>query len=117
VNSLSVSVERKEFDGHPYTVVVLVGQLADVIARRRMRRALESSARQGPHHLVLDLTGLELVDPAALHELVKASHTVRGLGGEIAMVGPRPEVAEIIQRAGADQLIPLYGSAEEAVTA
>lgn len=117
MSPLSVSVERKEFKGHRYTVVVLAGQLADVISRRRMRWALESSARQGPRHLVLDLAGLESVDPTALYELVKASHTVRGLGGEIAMVGPRPEVAEVIRLAGADELIPLYGSAEEAVTA
>ena len=116
MSSLSVAVEAREHAGRPYTMVTLAGQVADVIARRRLGRALETCAHDGPRQLVLNLAKLESIDSAAVRELVKASQIARALGGGLAIFGLRPEIAETIELMGADQLIPLYDTAEEALT-
>lgn len=65
--------------------------------------------------MVVNLAELESVDPAAVGELVKASQVVRGLGGELSIIGLRSDMAEMLRMTGADQLIPLYDTAEQAL--
>lgn len=114
-SQLSVSAEARKRAGRPYKLITLAGRASDGTGRRQLREALDTHAHQHPRYLVVDLAELESIDAAVLHELVRASVVVRGLGGGLALVRPRPDVEQMLRLSGADRVIPLYGSLEEAL--
>jgi anti-anti-sigma factor len=95
-------------------VVSLSGR-ADAAARKRLRAALASHTRWAPGYLLVDLSGLGVLEMAALRELVRARYVIYGMGGVLALISPRPEVERLLRLSGADQLMPLYTSTEEAM--
>jgi anti-anti-sigma factor len=113
---LSVSTENAEHAGQPYTVVRLAGWADGEAARQQLRETLAARAHHGPRALVVELSQLESIDFRTLRELVKVNHLVNGLGGTLSLACPQPDVARLLLLAGIDQLIPLFGTAEEAVT-
>jgi len=115
VSVLSVSAQTTEHQGRSYKVVTLAGRVTDATSRRRLRQALEGYAHQMPNDLVVDLRLLEAVDRQALTELVRAAQLAGGLGGWLALAAPQPEVEQMIRASGADRVIALFGSAEEAM--
>jgi anti-anti-sigma factor len=113
-NELAISAEAREYQGHPYTMIILTGQASDA-ARRQLREALTTQAHRSPGHLLIDLSRLTQMDPAVANELVRTSRVVHGLGSVLALVAPRPEVAEVLRLSAVHDVIPLYGSVAEAM--
>jgi anti-anti-sigma regulatory factor len=114
-NELAISAEAREYEGHPYTMIMLAGQASDA-ARRQLREALTTQAHRSPGHLLIDLSRLTRIDPAVANELVRASGVVHGLGSVLALVAPPPEVAQVLRLAAVHDVIPLYDSVAEAMT-
>ena len=113
VSELSVSPDARAYQGRPYTVLVLAGRL-DTASRVQLRQAVIAAAREAAGMLVVDLSQLEYLDGQVLYELVRASHVTRHLGVGLALASSDPDLAHIVKLTGTDQLIALYGSAEEA---
>jgi anti-anti-sigma factor len=113
-NQLTISAEAREYQGHPYTLITLAGQ-ATGAARRPLREALTTQAHQSPGHLLIDLSHLTQMDPAVANELVRASRVVHGLGSALALIAPRPDVAQVLRLSAVHDVIPLYGSIAEAM--
>ena len=110
MTELSVIVEHHEA-GSPI-VVRLVGE-ADVTTHA-LAEVLTVETAKKPRLLLVDLSGLEFVDSAALHQLVRAHRKLRADGCALALVGPTGAVARIIQLTALDQVFRVYASFEEA---
>jgi anti-anti-sigma factor len=80
-----------------------------------LREAVTTQAHQSPGHLLIDLSRLTQMDPAVANELVRTSRVVHGLGSVLALIAPRPEVAQVLRLSAVHDLIPLYGSIAEAM--
>jgi anti-anti-sigma factor len=111
---LTISAEGREYQGHPYTLIVLAGR-ATGAARRQLREALSTQAHRLPGRLLVDLSQLTQMDPAAANELVRASRVVHGLSGVLALVAPPPDVARTLRLSAVHDVIPVYGSVAEAM--
>jgi rsbT co-antagonist protein RsbR len=83
--------------------VPLSGSLGREQAARMTSELLERVVRQSAEHVILDLTGLSVVDAAAAGHIVSTAAAVRLLGAQCAIVGLSPELA----RALVDQDIAL----------
>jgi len=110
VTELSVSVENHEA-GSP-VVVRLIGE-ADVTTHA-LAEVLAVETAKKPRLLLVDLSGLEFIDSAGLHEFVRAHRKLRADGCRLALVGPTGAVARIIQLTALDQVFRVYASFEEA---
>jgi anti-sigma B factor antagonist len=110
VTELSVSVEHRE-GGSPI-VVRLAGE-ADVTTQA-LAEVLTAESAKKPRLLLVDVSGLEFIDSAALHEFVRAHRKLRADGSQLALVGPTGAVARIIQLTALDQVFRVYASFEEA---
>jgi anti-sigma B factor antagonist len=110
VTELSVSVENHQ-PGSP-VVVRLIGE-ADVTTHA-LAEVLAVETAKKPRLLLVDLSGLEFIDSAALHEFVRAHRKLRADGCHLALVGPTGAVARIIQLTALDQVFRVYASFEEA---
>jgi rsbT co-antagonist protein RsbR len=83
-------------------VMPLVGSLDGerllILQDRALAAIMQSSARR----LLLDITGVPLVDSYVAQGLIRTLQAARLLGAEVALVGVRPEVAQSIVGLGID---------------
>jgi len=88
----------------PLTATALVLPLVGVLDSTRLHilqeRLLHSLETAGVRHVILDITGVPLVDSQVAQGLIKASQAARLLGAEVVWVGIRPEVAQAIVTLG-----------------
>jgi anti-anti-sigma factor len=110
VDQLRVSVSG----GDAYTAVALAGE-SDVYTYDQLRSALEAEATKGVPLLIVDLSALEFTDSTGVQVLLDIRVMMNDRGGKLALAGPQNTVARVLNLVGADQLIPVYPSVEEAV--
>ncbi|MCU0493268.1 MAG: STAS domain-containing protein [Chloroflexaceae bacterium] len=88
---------------HEHTLVMpLVGALDTERLRQVQEQALRSIEQSRARTLLLDITGVPVVDSQVAQGLVSVVQAARLLGAEVALVGIRPEVAQAIVGLGLD---------------
>jgi len=83
-------------------VMPLIGTVDSERARQLTERMLEEIQQQRARVVLVDITGVALVDTATAQALIRAAHMVRLLGAEMVLVGTRPEVAQTLVLLGVD---------------
>lgn len=83
-------------------VVPLVGALDGERLTILRDRALRAVEQLRIHTLLLDLTGVEILDERVAAGVIELAAAVRLLGARVVLIGIRPEVAESIVALGAD---------------
>jgi rsbT co-antagonist protein RsbR len=83
-------------------VMPLVGELDGPRLDDVQTQALEAVERFGARRLLLDITGVPLVDSYVAQGLLRTLTAARLLGAEVVLVGVRPEVAQAIVGLGLD---------------
>ena len=75
-------------------VVPLVGEF-DAARRKSFMRSLLSTVEQGGSRCVLiDVTGVSLLDEADAHMLVNTASAIKLLGARCVLIGVRPELSQ-----------------------
>ena len=110
MDQLRVSVSG----GDSYIVVTLAGE-SDVYTYDQLRGALEAEAAKRPALLIVDLAGLEFMDSTGVQVLLDIRVMMSEHGGKLVLSRPENTVARVLNLVGADQLIPVYPSVEEAI--
>jgi rsbT co-antagonist protein RsbR len=83
-------------------VMPLIGALDTARLRQLRERALHAIERARVRHLVLDITGVGIVDSQIAQGIAAVVQATRLLGTETLLVGIRPEVAQAIVSLGVD---------------
>jgi stage II sporulation protein AA (anti-sigma F factor antagonist) len=109
---LKVSVAEAGSAQAPFRLVRLDGE-ADVTCAE-LKRTLDDEVAAGPALLVLDLSRLTFLDSWALHVILVAGQRLRRAGGALALAAPSGVVSRILDISGADTLVPVAGSVDEA---
>jgi rsbT co-antagonist protein RsbR len=82
-------------------VVPLVGTVDGVRTGELFARVLEQVEQRGTAYLILDITGVAVIDTTVAATFVELSRAVKLLGGRTMIVGIRPEVAQSLVSLGA----------------
>jgi rsbT co-antagonist protein RsbR len=77
-------------------VLPLVGALDSERLVLVQEQALRSIEEMSARYLILDITGVPVVDTAVAQGLIKIVQAARLLGSEVVLVGIRPEVAQAV---------------------
>ncbi|MGC8874492.1 MAG: GAF domain-containing protein [Chloroflexia bacterium] len=86
---------------HDHVLVLpLIGLVDSERAQRFTEALLEAIQRQRARVVLLDITGVPVVDTAVAQALVRAAEAGRLLGAEVVLVGMRPEVAQTLVTLG-----------------
>lgn len=83
-------------------VMPIVGTLDSERARRVMEDLLAGIERGRARVVILDITGLAVMDTAVAHALIEAAQAARLLGAQPILVGIAPEVAETLVHLGVE---------------
>ncbi len=90
----------------PLTTTAVVMPLVGVLDSARLQtvqeRVLQTLAQTATRHMILDITGVPLVDSQVAQGLLRVIQSARLLGTEVVIVGVRPEVAQTIVGLGID---------------
>ncbi|WP_273127205.1 STAS domain-containing protein [Metabacillus sp. HB246100] len=84
------------------TVMPLVGTIDTDRAKRIMENLLEGVVKHRAEVVLIDITGVPVVDTMVAHHIIQASEAVRLVGAKCLLVGIRPEIAQTIVNLGID---------------
>jgi rsbT antagonist protein RsbS len=81
-------------------LVTVPGELRDQVAEAFQIDLLEAIEKQAASGVVIDISGLEVVDTYVARVLVETSRMAKLMGTRTAIVGMRPEVAATLVNMG-----------------
>lgn len=82
------------------SVMPLVGTIDTERAKLIMENLLEGVVNQRAEVVLLDITGVPVVDTMVAHHIIQAADAVRLIGAKCMLVGIRPEIAQTIVALG-----------------
>ncbi len=77
-------------------VLPLVGSFDTARAQQFMDVMLAATAQRSARYLIVDITGIPVVDTAVAHHLIQAAQAVHLLGAQVILVGISPDVAQTL---------------------
>jgi rsbT co-antagonist protein RsbR len=83
-------------------IMPLVGALDSIRLQQIQEQALRALEHKSARYLVLDITGVPVVDSQVAQGLLSVVQAARLLGAQVLLVGIRPEVAQAIVGLGLD---------------
>jgi rsbT co-antagonist protein RsbR len=97
-------------------IMPLIGTIDTGRARRVMETLLEGVAAHNTRLVIIDITGVALVDTQVANVLMQSAQAVELLGTQVILTGVRPEVAQLIVGLGIDlSRLLTYGSLQQGV--
>jgi rsbT co-antagonist protein RsbR len=84
------------------TIMPLVGTIDTERAKLIMENLLEGVIRHNSEVVLMDITGVPVVDTMVAHHIIQAAEAVRLIGSTCILVGIRPEIAQTIVNLGID---------------
>lgn len=84
------------------SVMPLVGTIDTERAKLIMENLLQGVVKHRAEVVLLDITGVPVVDTMVAHHIIQAADAVRLVGAKCMLVGIRPEIAQTIVALGID---------------
>lgn len=84
------------------TVMPLIGTIDTERAKLIMENLLQGVIKHESQVVLIDITGVPLVDTMVAHHIIQAAEAVRLVGAKCIIVGIRPEIAQTIINLGID---------------
>lgn len=84
------------------TVMPLIGTIDTERAKLIMESLLEGVITHNAEVVLMDITGVPIVDTMVAHHIIQAAEAVRLIGSKCILVGIRPEIAHTIVSLGID---------------
>ncbi|UJL47047.1 RsbT co-antagonist protein RsbRA [Virgibacillus sp. NKC19-16] len=84
------------------TVMPLVGTIDTERAKLIMENLLDGVMKHNSEVVLIDITGVPVVDTMVAHHIIQAAEAVRLVGATCILVGIRPEIAQTIVTLGID---------------
>ncbi len=97
------------------TVLAVSGNL-DSLTVPEIRPEIEKIVASGVRKVALDLSGLEVIDSSGIGAIVSLFKRVRGLGGDVKIVGVRGQPREILRLLGLERAFDIVPSLEDAAS-
>lgn len=88
-------------------MVELTGHLHAGNTLLSVETSLNKLIEVGPKKVVIDLSGLHLIDSSGIGVLVVSSANVRKLGGAFRLAGANGPVLNVLEMIGLSQVIPM----------
>jgi len=65
-------------------------------------------------NVILDIAGVEFLSSIGISVIVRVARALTSREGRLVLLGPQPNVADVLMRTQIDQLIPVFGDLDAA---
>jgi anti-anti-sigma factor len=96
-------------------LLTLEGDLDSLNAQDLIKFVQEMSEKDGLLHLIADFSKLRYINSTGLGAILRISKMLLSKKGSFGIVGPNESVYEIIEIVGANKLLKIYKTKEEAL--
>lgn len=96
-------------------VISVIGELDMSSAPRLREELIRSSAAAAKPLVVLDLAGVDLLDPTGLGVIFDGVKRTRTRGGDLALARAEPQVLRDFELTRVSEILPVFTSVEDAV--
>jgi ABC-type sugar transport system substrate-binding protein/anti-anti-sigma regulatory factor len=83
-------------------IMPLIGAIDSGRAQQIMEAMLGAIAQHSARYLIVDISGMAVVDTTIAHHLIQAARAVQLLGARVLLVGINPEIAQTLVGLGVD---------------
>jgi len=83
-------------------ILPLIGTIDSRRAQQMMEALLEGVARHRARLVILDITGVSVVDTQVAQAFIQAAQAVQLLGAQVMLTGIQPQIAQTLVHLGAD---------------
>lgn len=80
----------------------VVGVMDTVRSAEMMNSLLEAVSARGARYVIIDVTGIEIMDTRTAHQFIQMARAVQLLGAECVVTGINPRIAQTIVHMGLD---------------
>lgn len=95
--------------------ITIIGELELSSAPRLREEIIRVSAQTDPPLVVLDLSGIDLLDPTGLGVVFDGVKRTRVRGGDLALVGAEPHVLRDLELLRVTEILPMHDTLDDAV--
>jgi len=81
---------------------------------RQLKDVLDAEVASGPKLVVVELSRLTFMDSWALHVILRAGRSLRAAGGTLVLASPTGEVRRLLALTGADTIVTVHASVQDA---
>ncbi|HEY0606213.1 MAG TPA: substrate-binding domain-containing protein [Herpetosiphonaceae bacterium] len=97
-------------------IMPLIGMIDALRAQQILETLLQGVAERRAKTVIMDITGVQIVDTHVANALIQAAQAVRLLGAVVVLTGIRPEVAQTLVGLGVDlRTIVTYSSLQSGI--
>lgn len=97
-------------------IMPLIGMIDALRAQQILETLLQGVADRRAKTVIMDITGVQIVDTHVANALIQAAQAVRLLGARVVLTGIRPEVAQTLVGLGVDlRAIVTYSSLQTGI--
>ena len=94
-------------------VLIALTGVANLRSTSELKRMLsEASEDSGIRQVVLDMSGVEMLDSAVLGILLAHHQKLQRRSGELVLLSPSEEMSDLLAMTDLEQLIPVYTTRE-----
>lgn len=97
------------------SVMPLIGTIDTERAKLIMENLLQGVIKHEAQVVLIDITGVPLVDTMVAHHIIQAAEAVRLVGAKCIIVGIRPEIAQTIVNLGIDLDLPTLSTLRKGI--
>lgn len=95
-------------------ILITLQGVANLRSTADLKRMLsEATEDVGIRQVVLDMSGVEMLDSAVLGILLAHHQKLQRRGGELVLLSPSEEMNDLLAMTDLEQLIPVYSTQEE----
>jgi anti-anti-sigma factor len=113
----TIKITSAPIEDHPGCfLLALEGELDSSNAQDVIKHVQSMIDNDGMKHLVADFARLRYINSTGLGAILRISKTLTARSGYFMIVGPNENVFEIIEIVGANKLLYIYPTKEEALS-
>jgi len=83
-------------------IMPLIGAIDSGRAQQIMEAMLEAIVQHSARYLIVDISGMAVIDTTIAHHLIQAARAVQLVGARVLLVGINPEIAQTLVGLGVD---------------
>lgn len=117
MSEIQITFQDLTLGGKAAKLIAFMGQLDETNVDHEAKQIYQVITEMTEPHLLLDFSNLEYMNSKSIGYVTDWFTQVSGKNGSIAIIGPKPNILDILKVVGITQIITVYSSLEEAKAA